>query len=141
MTRLQIDLIDMRTRPDGEFKWILHCRDHFSKYSWAYALPNKEAQYAVEHLVQLFFQFGPCHILQSDNGNEFTAQMIKDLKIMWSGLVILNGRPRHRQSQGLVERGNSTLCDVLGKFMQDRDTHYWVSCLLPAVYSMNTSLA
>ena len=141
MTRLQIDLIDMRTRPDGEFKWILHCRKHFSKYSLIYTIPNKETQYIAEHLVQLFFQFGPCHILQSDNGKEFTAQVIKDLKIMRPGLVILNGRPRHPQSQGLVERGNSTLCDVLGKFMQDRDTNHWVSCLLPAVYSMNTSLA
>ncbi|CAF3590318.1 unnamed protein product [Rotaria socialis] len=141
MTRLQMDLIDMRTRPDGEFKWILHCRDHFTKFSWAYALPSKEARYVAENLIQLFFQFGPSHILQSDNGKEFTAQVIKNLKIMWPGLVILNGRPRHPQSQGLVERGNSTLCDILGKFMQDRDTNHWVSCLLQATYSMNTSLA
>ncbi|CAF4134003.1 unnamed protein product [Rotaria magnacalcarata] len=141
MTRLQMDLIDMRTRPDGEFKWILHCRDHFTKYSWAYALPSKEARYVAESLLQLFFQFGSCKILQSDNGKEFTAQIIKDLKIKWPQLVILNGRPRHPQSQGLVERGNSTLCDILGKFMQDRDTSHWVSCLLPAIYSMNTSLA
>ncbi|CAF0978657.1 unnamed protein product [Rotaria sordida] len=60
---------------------------------------------------------------------------------MWSGLIILNGRPRHPQSQGLVERGNSTLCDILGKFMQDRNTSQWSTCLLPAIYSMNTSLA
>ena len=60
---------------------------------------------------------------------------------MWPGLVILNGRPRHPQSRGLVECGNSTIRNVLGKFMQDRDTNHWMSCLLPAVYSMNTSLA
>ena len=67
--------------------------------------------------------------------------MIKDLKIMWSGLIIINGRPRHPQSQGLVERGNSTLCEILGKFMQDRNTSQWVSCLGPTIYSMNTSIA
>ncbi|CAF1596916.1 unnamed protein product [Didymodactylos carnosus] len=33
LTRLEIDLIDLRTRPDGDYKWILHCRDHFSKFS------------------------------------------------------------------------------------------------------------
>ncbi len=43
MTRFQIDVVDMRTRPNGEFKWILHCRDHFSNYSRAYLLPSKEA--------------------------------------------------------------------------------------------------
>ncbi|CAF3869188.1 unnamed protein product [Rotaria sp. Silwood1] len=36
MTRLQMDLIDLRTRPDKDFQWILHCRDHYSKYSWAF---------------------------------------------------------------------------------------------------------
>ncbi|CAF5219309.1 unnamed protein product, partial [Rotaria magnacalcarata] len=90
---------------------------------------------------QLFFQFGSCKILQSDNGKKFTARIIKDLKIKWPELVILNGRPRHPQSQGLVERGNSTLCDILGKCMHDRDTSHWVSWLLPAIYSMNTSIA
>lgn len=141
MTRLQMDLIDMRTRLDGDFKWILHCRCHFTKFSWAYALPSKEAHHVAEKLSIIFYTFGPSKILQSDNGKEFTAQVIKDLKIIWPGLIILNGRPRHPQSQGLVERGNSTLCDILGKLMHDRNTNQWTSCLLPTVYSMNTSLA
>ncbi|CAF4558114.1 unnamed protein product [Rotaria sp. Silwood2] len=141
LTRLQMDLIDLRTRPDGEYQWILHCRDHFSKFSWAFPMKTKEARFVAEHLVSLFYQFGPCKILQSDNGKEFTASVIKDLKIVWPGLVIINGRPRHPQSQGLVERGNATLCDVLGKFMTDRNTTHWTTCLPPVVYSLNTSLA
>ncbi|CAF3908277.1 unnamed protein product [Rotaria sp. Silwood1] len=131
----------MRTRPDGEYQWILHCRDHFSKFSWAFPMKRKEARFVAEHLASVFYQFGPCKILQSDNGKEFTANVIKDLKIIWPGLVIINGRPRHPQSQGLVERGNATLCDVLGKFMTDRNTTCWTTCLLPVVYSLNTSLA
>ena len=91
--------------------------------------------------MKIFFHFGQPRLLQSDNGKEFTAQVIKDLKIMWPGLIIINGRPRHPQSQGLVERGNSTLCEILGKFMQDRNTSQWVSCLGPTIYSMNTSIA
>ncbi len=31
--RVQIDLIDMRHEPSGQFKWILHIKDHFSKYT------------------------------------------------------------------------------------------------------------
>jgi transposase InsO family protein len=141
LTRLQIDLIDFRTRPDKEFKWILHCQDHYSKYSWGYPLISKEAEPIANYLLQLFYQFGPCKILQSDNGREFTAVIIKNLQNVWPGLVIINGRPRHPQSQGLVERGNATLCQVLGKFMEDQNTTSWTKCLLPALYSMNTSLA
>jgi hypothetical protein len=141
LTRLQIDLIDFRTRPDNDFQWILHCRDHYSKYSWAHALKSKEAEPIANYLSSLFYQFGPCKILQSDNGREFTANVIKNLKNVWPGLTIINGRPRHPESQGLVERGNATLCQVLGKFMEDKGTTHWTGCLLPAVYSMNTSLA
>jgi hypothetical protein len=141
MTRLQMDLVDMRTRPDGDMKWILHCRDHFTKFSWAYTIPSKEARHVADNVLSLFYQFGPCRILQSDNGKEFTASVIKDWKSLWSGLIILSGRARHPLSQGLVERGNSTLCDILGKLIHDRDTSRWTSCLAPAVYSMNTSLA
>lgn len=61
--------------------------------------------------------------------------------ILASNPAIVNGRPCHPQSQGLVERGNTTLCDILGKFMQDRNTNNWISCILPTVYSMKTSLA
>jgi len=40
--RVQIDLIYMRAGPDGECQWILHIRDHFSKYSCAYLLKSKK---------------------------------------------------------------------------------------------------
>lgn len=141
LTRLQIDLIDFRTRPDKDFQWILHCRDHYSKFSWAYALKSKEAQFIADHLITLFYQFGPCKILQSDNGKEFTASVIKNLKNIWTGLTIINGRPRHPQSQGLVERGNATLCNILGKYMEDRGVSTWTTCLPPVIFSINTSLA
>lgn len=55
MTRLQMDLIDMRTRPDGEYKCILHCRGHFTKYCWDSALPIEEARYVAENLTKIFF--------------------------------------------------------------------------------------
>jgi len=43
LTRVQIDLIDMSSKPDGDYKWILHARDHFSKFSWTFPLTSKRA--------------------------------------------------------------------------------------------------
>jgi hypothetical protein len=41
---VQIDLIDMRHKPDGQFKWILHIVDHdYSKFSSLAALKSKQA--------------------------------------------------------------------------------------------------
>ena len=46
-------------------------------------------------------------ILQSDNGREFVNEIVKETLTLWPGqVVIINGRPRHSQSQGLVEKGN-----------------------------------
>ncbi len=43
-TRMQIDLIDMRHKPDGLFNWICHCEDHFSKFHIIWPLTQKTAE-------------------------------------------------------------------------------------------------
>ena len=74
---------------------MLHCQDHYSKYSWAFALQSKEAQFIADKLITLFYQNGPYKILQSDNGNEFKAVVIKNLKFLWPGLLIINAKRRY----------------------------------------------
>ena len=49
----------MSSRPDQDFKWIFHMRDHFSKFSWAYPLVSKRASGVAEKLVDIFSLFGP----------------------------------------------------------------------------------
>ena len=71
MTRLQVDLIDMRSVSYGGFNFIMHAKDHFTKFSWLSPLPSKEAKHVAEQLRNIFFTFGPPRILQSDNGKEF----------------------------------------------------------------------
>ena len=67
----------MRCRPDGSFKWILHAKEHFSKFSLVYPLESKEAEPVAEKLLSQFYASGPPRILQSDNGEEFVARVIK----------------------------------------------------------------
>ena len=55
-------------------------------------------------LLDVFSIFGASIILQSDNGREFLAFVIKRICSMWEGLKILHGQPRHSQIQGTVER-------------------------------------
>lgn len=89
MSRVQMDLIDMRTRPDAiqgkTYKWILQLKDHFTKYCWAKALENKEAREVYQTVREIFFMFGPPHILQSDNGREFVNELINSLQLDFPG--------------------------------------------------------
>jgi transposase InsO family protein len=143
MTRLQIDLIDMRTRPDKisadiVYCWILNCIDHFSKFSWAFPLKNKSANEVAVKLRELLFVFGPPRLLHSDNGREFVANVIMELKSLFPDLHFIRGRPRHPQSQGCIERANGVLCDALGKWMCNNNSSSWSYGLLPVVYGINT---
>ncbi|CAF1510262.1 unnamed protein product [Didymodactylos carnosus] len=124
MTRLQIDLIDMRTRPDVisidvSYLWILNCIDHFSKFSWSYPLQSKSAVEVAQKLRALFFVFGPPRLLHSDNGAEFIANVIVELKVLLTDMCFIRSRPRHPQSQGCVERANGVLTIALGKWLVD----------------------
>ena len=63
------------------------------------------------NLVDIFLFLGAPHILQSDNGREFTAEMVSELKEIWPDLLLVHGKPRHPQSQGSVERCNGDIKD------------------------------
>ena len=58
-------------------------------------------------VTRVFPYLGLPKILHSDNGREFVNAIVMECLSLWSGeVVIINGRPRHSQSQGLVEKGN-----------------------------------
>jgi len=122
---LKIDLIDMRARPDGEYRWIAHARDHFTRFSWTRPLKSKEAKYVASFLLELFMTSGAPKILHSDNGKEFVAQIIKDLIDLYPKTMIINGRPRHPQSQGMVEKGNDILETKLSAWLEDNKRNDW----------------
>ena len=88
-----MDLIDFKIRNDGDFKYILHVRDHFSRYFWAKPITSKSATEVVGCLFEIFTEIGPPIILQSDNSKEFTADVILNLMTLWPDVKIINGRP------------------------------------------------
>jgi transposase InsO family protein len=135
-----MDLIDLHQYPDNGFKHILHVRDHFSRYSWAKPLTSKEPVVIAGILYEIFCQFGPPVILQSDNGKEFTSRVIISLAELWPGIRLVNGRPRYSQSQGLVERGNSILEKRIGAWMEQNNSKDWTVCLNYVIYVMNNTI-
>ncbi|CAF4168027.1 unnamed protein product, partial [Rotaria sordida] len=137
LTRLQVDLMDMRSTVYDGFCFIMHCKDHFTKFSWLFPLKSKEASGVAFHLKNIFYTFGPPRILQSDNGKEFVANVILNLKNDWPELLIINGRARHPQSQGLVERANAVVQQMLGKWLDVNKTSDWPSGLGPVMLSIN----
>jgi hypothetical protein len=93
MTRVQMDLIDMRSRPDHSsgkiFRWILQLKDHFTNSSSAQPLEIKDAKAVYSVVRNIFFNFGPPRILQSDNGHEFVNDLMNGLQDDFPGKISL----------------------------------------------------
>ena len=77
-------------------------------------------------------------MLQSYNGSEFTAQVIKELNELWPQFTMVRVKPRHSQSQGSVECANGDMKDMLAAWMTDNNTQDW-SMGLCFVHNMNNS--
>ena len=100
----------MRHMPDSSYHYIAHYmdQDHWSKFHILWPLMKKSAVDVAVGLVKRVFPYlGLPKILQSDNGREFVNEIVKEVVRSWPGeVVLINGHPRHLQSQGLVEKGN-----------------------------------
>jgi len=78
-SRCQVDLVDMQTYKDGEFKFILNYQDHLNKFIQLRPLKSKTAEEDAHHLLNIFLIFGAPNILHSDNGREFVNKVISEL--------------------------------------------------------------
>jgi len=133
--QVQIDLIDMRADPDGEYQWILHIRDHFSKFSCAYPLKSKESMEVAIALMVWIGQFGPPKILQCDNGNEFKGEVLRIVESY--RITLIHGRPRHPQTQGLIEQANAVLKQKIRIAKAKTGVNRWRQFLPMVILAMN----
>jgi len=81
-----IDLCNLFCECQSRQKWVLHVGDHFSKYSWMFALKNKQTEAVAAAPTNLFWMFG------------FPSILLLDKQV--------HGALRPPSTQGLVERNN-----------------------------------
>ena len=88
--------------PHGDYKWIPHVVDHWSKFQFIYPLTCKTAADVANALHKWVVPvMGLPSVLQSDNGSEFINSVIEELVAAWPVQVqLVSGHPRHLQSQG-----------------------------------------
>ena len=124
-SRCQVDLIDFQSHPDGKFKFIMVYQDHLTKFVVLKPLEFNRDEEVAYNIIDIFTLLGASNILQSDNGREFSNQIVSNLRNMWPELKIVHGKPRHSQSQGSVERANQDIENMLTTWMQDEKNRHW----------------
>ena len=124
--------------------YILVAADYFTRWVEAYPIHNQEATIVARKLVsEFFFRFSPPERLHSDQGRNFESAVILEVcKLL--GIAKSRTIPYHSQCDGLVERFNRTLLNMLPKAVHERpfewDEHVqqcapdnWVQSLLSHV--------
>ena len=67
-------------------------------------MKRKRPTEVAAQLMDIFPLLGAQAVLKNDNGTQFTAHVISEIKDFWPASVMVHGKPRHPQSQGSVER-------------------------------------
>ena len=79
--------------------------------------------------------FGVPKIIQCDNGTEFKGVLL--ILLRKYGVKILNGRPRHPQTQGLVEQANGVMKAKLRCWLEEHPDQGWTDALPDITLAIN----
>lgn len=115
---LGMDVVGPVERSRTGNRFMLVVTDYATRYPEVFSLKSIKAKYVATCLVQLFSRVGfPCEIL-TDQGTNFMSTLLKQVyKLL--GIRSLRTTPYYPQTDGLTERFNQTLKQMVRKFVCD----------------------
>ena len=132
---ISTDLIGPMPSTKARGKFILVCVDFLTRYTATAALTTKSAPEVAEALAKIFCEHGVPSTLLSDNGLEFRNAVMKQLAEKM-GFKHHRIACYHPASQGLVERKNAAITQVLRQLCEERGAD-WDKCLPFATHAVN----
>ena len=118
MERIQIDLITPLPETYSGNKHVMTITCCFTKWTEAFPLKDISAKTVASTLVNQFIcRFGLPKIIHSDQGAQFESQLFQEMcKLL--GIEKTRTTPFHPSSDGLVERTQRTIEDMLSKYLE-----------------------
>ena len=122
----------------GGYEHILVITDHFTRYAQAIPTKNQSAKTTARALFDNFichYSFPAC--LHSDQGCNFESEVIKELCSIAS-IDKSRTTPYHPMGNGMPERFNQTLLNMLGTLEDDQKSD-WKSYVPSLVHAYNST--
>ena len=110
--RMAMDIIGPLPRSRSGKRFVLVICDYATRYPEAVPLHSIDAEHIAEELVKIFSRVGIPQEILTDQGTNFMSQLLKEVY----RLLRIDGvrtSPYHPQTDGLVERFNQTLKNML----------------------------
>ncbi|XP_060605940.1 uncharacterized protein K02A2.6-like [Ruditapes philippinarum] len=108
---------------DRKNRYILTMIDYATRYPEAIALPSIETERVAEALVDMYSRLGVPEEMLTDCGSQFTSQIMNEVSRLLS-LRQLTTTPYHPMCNGLVEKFNGSLKQMLKRMCSERPTDW-----------------
>ncbi|KAK3093626.1 hypothetical protein FSP39_018280 [Pinctada imbricata] len=123
-------------RSKGGFEYVLVITDHFTRYAIAIPTRNMTAKTTADAFFQHFVvHYGLPQRIHTDQGTNFESKIIKELCNI-TGISKSRTTPYHPMGNGLCERFNRTLINMLGTLEPSKKSD-WKSYIAPIVHAYN----
>lgn len=118
LERVAMDIMGPLPVSERGHRYVLVVMDYFTKWAEAFPLPNQEAQTIAEVFVTHFVcRYGMPSQIHTDRGKNFDSRLLQSICKLLDIEKTLTSAYRP-QSDGLVERMNRTLEDIVSKYVQ-----------------------
>ena len=134
---LAIDLVNMEKFQVRGYKYLFNAVDMSSRYIYSVAMKNKEKDEALKSFKKIYNK-SKTKAVRSDNGSEFTNEPFKDY-LEKNGIKQIFGEAGKPQSNGMIERANATIKELIQKSIEINRKFDWVKNLDKLIENINNS--
>ena len=116
---IAVDLVGPLPESENKNLYIMVVGDYYTHWMEAFPIPNQEAATVAEKLVEeVFLRFSVPEQLHTYQGRKFESRLMSEVyKLL--GIHKTRTTPYHPQSDGLVERFNRTMLNMLAACTKD----------------------
>ncbi|XP_048252844.1 uncharacterized protein LOC125381000 [Haliotis rufescens] len=130
-----MDFLTLEPSKGGQ-QYVLVITDHFTRYAQAYPCRNTSAKTTADLFFNNFvIHYGLPKRIHSDKGANFVGKLMTELCLLL-GIDKSSTTPYHPMGNGMCERFNRTLCDMLGTLEPDAKRD-WKAHVGPLVHAYN----
>ena len=133
---IAVDILEVPISRNNN-RYLLVVQDYFTKWAEAIPLPDQTANRITAELIKLFSTFGQPDILHSDQGRNFESTVLAQALEAF-GVKKSRTTAYHPQGDGMVERFNRSLLQLLRTYVDHQDD--WERYLPLVLYAYRTSL-
>ena len=134
-----VDILGPLKETTNGNKYVLVFTDYLTRWPEAFPIKNREAKTIAKIFVnEIVARHSAPKTLLSDQAKEFMSSLVSNI-CEYLGTTKTNSTAYHPQTNGLTERFNATLCQILSFYVNENQTN-WDEMLPIALMAYRTSV-